>query len=143
MYSNPEDQQIAEMLRGAKTIAVFGLSNDPAKASYEVAQYLQSQGYEIVPVNPNLSTVLGRKAHPTLLDAEGPIDIVDVFRRSEHIPEVVDQVLQMRQKPKAVWIQLGIRNDEQCQRLAEAGILAIQDACLKVEHYRLLGKEKL
>ncbi|MFC4767320.1 CoA-binding protein [Effusibacillus consociatus] len=143
MHVNPDDQKIAELLRESKNIAVFGLSDDPSKASNQVAQYLQSQGYEIVPINPKATSILGRKAHPTLLDVEGPIDIVDVFRRSEQIPEVVDQVLQMQHKPKAVWIQLGIVNDEQCRRIEEAGIMAIQDSCLKVEHYRLLGKEKL
>ncbi|WP_018131957.1 CoA-binding protein [Effusibacillus pohliae] len=138
MHKNPDDQKLAELLRQSKTIAVVGLSDDPAKASNQVAQYLQSQGYEIVPVNPNATTVLGRKAHASLLDVEEPVDIVDVFRRSEQIPEVVDQVLQMRQKPKAVWIQLGIVNNEQCKRIEEAGIMAIQDSCIKVEHNRLL-----
>ncbi|GAX91829.1 CoA-binding protein [Effusibacillus lacus] len=143
MHRNPSDQTLAELLRETRTIAVFGLSDDPAKASNEVAQYLQSQGYEIIPVNPKLTSVLGRKSYPTLMDVEGTVDIVDVFRRSEHVPEVVDQVMQMKEKPKAVWIQLGIVNDEQCKRIEEAGITAIQDACIKIEHYRLLGKEKL
>lgn len=143
MYQNPDDQKMSQLLRESKTIAVFGLSDNPAKASNEVAQYLQSQGYEIVPINPTANSILGRKSHPSLLDVEGSIDIVDVFRRSEQIPEVVDQVLQMKHKPKAVWIQLGIVNDEQCRRIEEAGIMAIQDACIKVDHYRLLGKEKL
>lgn len=143
MHKNPNDQLISELLRESKTIAVFGLSDDPGKASNQVAQYLQSQGYEIVPINPKLTTVLGRKAYPTLLDVEGPVDIVDVFRRSEQVPEVVDQVMQMNQKPKAVWIQLGIVNDEQCKRIEEAGMMAIQDACMKIEHRRLLGSESL
>lgn len=143
MYQNPDDQMFVKLLRESKNIAVVGLSDDPTRPSNEVAQYLQSQGYEIVPINPKVATVLGRKAHPSLLEVGGPIDIVDVFRRSEQIPEVVDQVLQMKEKPKAVWLQLGIVNDEQCQRIAEAGIMAIQNVCMKIEHRRLLGKEKL
>lgn len=143
MYQNPDDQKLVELLRESKNIAVVGLSDDPSRPSNEVAQYLQSQGYEIMPINPKVTTVLGRKAHPSLLEVEGHIDIVDVFRRSEQIPEVVDQVLQMKQKPTAVWLQLGIVNDEQCKRIEEAGIMAIQDVCMKIEHRRLLGKEKL
>lgn len=143
MFENPDDQRIADLLRETKNIAVVGISDDPSRASNEVSQYLQSQGYEIVPINPKIKNVLGRNAHASLLDVEGPVDIVDVFRRSEQVSEVVDQVLQMQQKPKAVWIQLGIVNDEQCKRIEEAGIMAIQDACIKVEHRRLLGKQHL
>ncbi|BCJ85778.1 CoA-binding protein [Effusibacillus dendaii] len=142
MYQNPDDRVMRDLLREAKTIAVFGISDNPSRPSYEVAEYIQSQGYEVVPINPRLDSVLGRKAYPNLLELEGPVDIVDVFRRSEEIPQVVDQVLQMKQKPKAVWIQLGIVNDEQCERLQQAGITAIQDACLKVEHFRLLGQKE-
>lgn len=143
MQQNPNDQKLVELLRESKTISIVGLSDDPARPSNEVAQYLQSQGYEIIPINPKVKSVLGREVHPSLLEVEEPVDIVDVFRRSEQIPEVVDQVLQMKHKPKAVWLQLGIVNDEQFKRIQDAGIMAIQDACMKIEHRRLLGKSKI
>jgi uncharacterized protein len=143
MYSNPSDEVLTDVLRGAKAIAVVGLSDDPHKASYEVGSYLQSQGYQLVPVNPNIRETLGRKSCPSLQDVKGPVDIVDVFRRSEKVAEIVDDVLAMDPKPKMVWLQKGIVNDEAMNRLQDAGIIGVQDACLKVEHFRLLGKEKI
>ncbi|UOF89866.1 CoA-binding protein [Fodinisporobacter ferrooxydans] len=135
------DQQISDILKQSKTIAVVGLSVDPAKASHEVASYLQSQGYEIVPVNPNAGNILGRAAHPDLRNLDGPVDIVDIFRRSEHVLEVVQQAVSIR--PKLIWLQSGIVNDE-AKRLAEqAGIPFVMDRCLKVEHRRLLGAVKI
>lgn len=136
---NPSDDQIGDLLKRAKTIAVVGLSNNPEKASYGVSSYLQDQGYKIIPVNPGVSSVLGENAVASLLDIAEPVDIVDVFRRSEQVPEVAEQVLQMKQKPKAFWLQLGIINDEACEQVSKAGITAIQDACIKVEHRRILG----
>ena len=138
MFQNPSSAQIKELLERAKTIAVVGISDDPSRPSNQVSEYIQSQGYEIIPVNPKLSSVLGRKAYTSLEEIEEPVDIVNIFRRSEGIPEVVDHVLEMKHKPQAVWIQLGIVNDEQCRRIEEAGIMAIQDACIKIEHYQLL-----
>lgn len=138
MFQNPGNDKIKELLLTAKTIAVVGISDDPSKPSFQVSEYMQSKGYEIIPVNPRLTSVLGKEAHKSLQEIQEPVDIVDVFRRSEGIPEVVDQVLAMKHKPKAVWIQLGIVNDEQCKRIEEAGIMAIQDACIKIEHHQLL-----
>jgi predicted CoA-binding protein len=138
MFQNPSNEQIKELLQNAKTIAVVGISDNPSRPSNQVSEYIQAQGYEIIPVNPKLSSILGRKAYASLEEIKEPVDIVDVFRRSEGIPEVVDHVLSMKHKPKAVWIQLGIVNDEQCRRIEDAGIMAIQDACIKIEHYKLL-----
>jgi uncharacterized protein len=143
MFSNPSDEVLADVLREAKTVAVVGLSDDPHRVSYEVGSYLQSQGYELVPINPTIQETLGRKAHASLREVEGPVDIVDVFRRNEAVPAIIDDVLEMNPKPKMVWLQKGIVNDEAMERLRDAGILGVQDACLKVEHSRLLGKAKL
>jgi predicted CoA-binding protein len=135
------DQQLSEILRSSRNIAVVGLSSDPSKPSYQVASYLQSQGYEIVPVNPNDSNILGRDTHPSLESVKGSIDIVDVFRRSEHVLEVVEQAIPL--KPKLIWLQSGIRNEEARKRAEEAGIPFVQDRCLKVEHNRLLGAQEI
>ena len=141
MFQNPTDDQLVELLKNAKTIAVVGLSEDVTKPSYEVSKYIQSQGYEVVPVNPNADMVLGRKAHPSLTEVEGPIDIVNVFRRSHEVAGIVDQAIQI--KAKAVWTQLEILDEEAAQRAQAAGLTMIMDKCLKIEHARLLGKEKI
>jgi uncharacterized protein len=133
------DQQLSEILRSSRNIAVVGLSGDPSKPSYQVAAYLQSQGYEIIPVNPNAGNILGRDAHPDLASVQGPVDIVDVFRRSEHVLEVVKQAIPLR--PKLIWLQSGIENEEAKRLAEEAGIPFVQDRCLKVEHNRILGAQ--
>ncbi|MCX7569059.1 CoA-binding protein [Tumebacillus sp. DT12] len=141
MFQNPTDEQLVDLLKNAKTIAVVGLSEDVTKPSYEVSKYIQSQGYEVVPVNPNADVVLGRKAHPSLTETEGPIDIVNVFRRSHEVAAIVEQAIQI--KAKAIWTQLQIVDEEAAQRAQEAGLTVIMDRCLKIEHRRLLGKEKI
>ena len=140
-FQNPSDQEMTNLLRGSKVIAVVGLSDDVTKPSYEVASYLQSQGYELVPVNPNIDMVIGRKSHKSLLEVEGPIDIVNVFRRSHEVAGVVDQAIQIG--AKAVWTQLDIVDAEAGKKAQDAGLGVVMDRCLKVEHFRLLGKEKL
>lgn len=141
MFQNPSDEQLIDLLKNSKRIAVVGLSGDPEKASYKVASYEQSQGYEIVPVNPTVDSVLGRKSHPSLLEAEGPIDIVNVFRRSHEVAGIVDQAIQIG--AKAVWTQLEIVDEAAARKAQEAGLVVVMDKCLKVEHFRLLGKEKI
>ena len=121
----------------AKRIAVVGLSDDPSRASYGVAGYLRSVGKEIIPVNPNAKTVMGIPAYPSLRDVPGPIDLVDVFRRPQDIDQHVDDLI--AKKPKAVWFQLGIRNDAAAKRLVDAGIDVVQDRCLLVDHRRYAG----
>lgn len=141
MFQNPSDEQLIDLLKNSKTIAVVGLSNDPAKASYLVASYEQSQGYEIVPVNPTVDSVLGRKSHASLTEVEGPVDIVNVFRRSHEVAGVIDQAIGIG--AKAVWTQLEIVDEEAAKKAQEAGLVVVMDKCLKVEHFRLLGKEKI
>lgn len=138
-----QEEKIVRLLREAKRIAMVGLSDDPRKDSFQVGAYLQSQGYELIPVNPQIEETLGRKACPSLQQVEGPVDIVDVFRRSEAVPGIADDILQMNPKPKLVWLQLGVRNDQAKERLEKEGIPVVQDVCIKMEHQRLLGKEKI
>ena len=123
---------IAGVLRETKTIAVVGLSSNPARPSFEVAQYMQSVGYRIIPVNPNEREVLGEKAYARLEDIPEPIDMVDVFRRAEEVPAVADSAIAL--KPKFLWLQLGIENSAAAEAARSAGLLVVEDACLLVEH---------
>ncbi len=126
-----------DLLLRARRIAVVGLSPNPARPSHRIARYLQQAGYQIVPVNPAGGTVLGEPMHPDLAAAAGtgPIDIVNVFRRSEHVPALVDQIVAVR--PDLVWLQSGIRHDDAAARIEAAGIPVVQDRCIMVEHRRL------
>jgi predicted CoA-binding protein len=135
------DSQIGEFLKKTKTIAVAGLSDDPSRDSYRVASYLQSQGYEIIPVNPNVREVLGRRAVASLRDVTKPVDLVDVFRRSGAVPEIVDDAIAIG--AKGVWLQSGITHPGAETRASEAGLFAVSDRCLMVEHRRLLAHMQL
>jgi len=130
--TSQDSDPITELLRQAKTIAVVGLSSNPLRPSYEVAAYLQSVGYKIVPVNPNESEVLGQKSYARLEDVPVPIDIVDVFRRPDHVPPVADSAIAIR--AKVLWLQQGIANPEAAAKAHAAGLLVVEDACLFVEH---------
>jgi uncharacterized protein len=122
---------IRNLLRSSKTIAVVGLSSNPRRPSHDVASYLQRAGYQVIPVNPNESEVLGEKSYARLEDIPFPIDIVDVFRRSEFIPAIADSAIAVR--AKALWLQLGIRNEQAASNAHGAGLLVVEDACLFVE----------
>lgn len=120
------------ILREAKTIAVVGLSSNPDRSSYGVASYLQKHGYRIIPVNPNEQEVLGEPAYPRLEDIPFPIDAVDVFRRADQTPDVVRSAVAIG--AKAVWLQLGILNEESRRLAEEAGLLYVEDTCMAVAH---------
>jgi predicted CoA-binding protein len=129
-----------------KTVAVVGLSKDPAKPSHDVASYLKSHGYRIIPVNPTIDEVLGEKSYKSLLEIpdqlKRQIDIVDIFRRAEDVPPIVDEAIQLRKlvgRPVAVWMQLGIANEEAAQKARESGLEVIMDRCMKIEHARRAG----
>jgi predicted CoA-binding protein len=132
----PSDQQIKDLLSRAHTIAVVGLSSSRVRASYGVSQYMQSAGYRIIPVNPNEQQVLGEKAYSRLEDIPEKIDVVDVFRRSEFVPEVVDAAI--RVGARAIWMQEGVADEAAAQRAREAGLFVIMDSCILKEHRRLL-----
>ena len=130
-----EPETIREILTNSKTIAVVGISNKPDRASFSVSQYMQRQGYQIVPVNPSLSEVLGEKAYPTLdaaAEAVGKIDLVNVFRAPEFVPETVENVIRLG--IANLWLQQGVCHEE-AARLAEAnGIHVVMDRCIYLEH---------
>jgi hypothetical protein len=130
------DQEMAEVLRSAKTIAVVGLSSRPIRASFGVSRFLQRQGYRVIPVNPNEKEVLGERAYPSLKDVPDEIDIVSVFRRSSKVPEVVDDAL--RKGARCLWMQEGVVNKEAAQRAEAAGIPVVMDRCILKELARLL-----
>lgn len=134
----PDATELVRILRAARRIAVVGLRDNPARPAWGVAGYLQRAGYEIVPVHPVAETVHGMRGFPDLESAAraGPIDIVDVFRRSEAVPGLVPACVAVR--PMLVWLQVGVRNDAALATLAAAGIPAVQDRCLAVDH-RLMG----
>ena len=125
---------LAEILRSAKTIAVVGLSANPARPSHEVAEYLQRVGYRIIPVNPRETEVLGEKAYARLEDVPEKVDIVDIFRRAEEVGPVVESAIGIG--AKVVWMQLGIEEGAAAERARGKGLVVIEDACLLVEDKR-------
>lgn len=131
------DDELRELLRAAKTIAVVGLSSDPSRASFGVSRYLQRSGYRILPVNPTIEEVNGEKSYPSLEELPEAPDVINVFRRSEHIAGLVEGAIVSQ--AKLFWTQLGVRDDEAAARLEAAGLQVVQDRCLMIEHMRLLG----
>jgi predicted CoA-binding protein len=126
--------EIGELLKQSKTIAVVGLSDSPLRPSYGVSAYMQGHGYHIIPVNPAIKGALGEKAVPTLSDVQGKIDIVDVFRRSEFVPEIVDEAIRL--KVPAIWLQEGVIHEAAAEKARKAGILVVMDKCILKEHRR-------
>lgn len=127
--------QIVEyILENAQVIAVVGLSSEKFKAGYYVPEYLQQEGYRIIPVNPYLNSSLGEKAYPELAAVPEPIDLVLIFQRSENVPPFVDQAIEV--EAKMVWMQLGIMNQKAAEKAETAGLKVVQNACMLVEHRR-------
>ncbi len=135
----PSPDELRALLRGARTIAVVGLSPKPIRPSHSVARYLQRAGYRIVPVNPGHAEILGEKSYPSLTAAarDHTIDLVDVFRRSEHAGPVVDEAITLRPVPQLIWLQQGVVDEAAQARAAAAGIPFVMDQCLAVEHRHL------
>jgi len=131
-----EAERITDLLQRAKTIAVVGLTDNPMRPSYGVSAYMQAQGYRIIPVNPKLSESLGEKAYATLLDVPEKIDIVNIFRRSEAVPEIIDEAIQL--KVPAIWLQEGVIHEEAAEKARQAGIFVVMDLCILKEHRRYL-----
>ncbi len=134
-----EDDLIREILSRVRTIAVLGFSANPLRPSHGVARYLVTKGYRVIPVNPGLAgqEFLGEKAHGSLAEIREPIDMVDIFRRSEEVAGVTDQALALSQRPFALWTQLGVRDDDAAERARAAGIRVVQDRCPAIEIPRL------
>ena len=127
--------EIKKILTESKTIAVVGLSPKEDRPSYRVASYLKSQGYRIIPVNPNAQEILGEKSYPDLRSIPENIDVVDIFRKSEDVPPVVDEAIQTG--AKAVWMQEDIVNEPAAQKARSAGLLVVMDRCMLKEHRKL------
>ncbi len=136
-----DDVGLAAILREAKTVAVLGAKADSAEPAYFVPAYLHARGYRIRPVNPKIA---GRSVHDVtavarLADLAEPTDVIEIFRRPEYLPDHAREILTLPWRPKAVWFQLGIRNDAAAEMLARAGIRVVQNRCMMPEHRRLLG----
>jgi len=130
----PASDPVGDLLRRAKTIAVVGLSNSPLRESHGVAAYMQTQGYRIISVNPNVDHVLGEKSYPSLLQVPEKIDIVNIFRQPQFVPEVVEQAIQL--KVPAIWMQEGVIHEAAAEKARQAGILVVMDHCILKEHRR-------
>jgi predicted CoA-binding protein len=126
------------LLRNAKTIAVVGLSNRRSRPSYGVSEYMQANGYRIIPVNPNESEILGEKAWPSLEAIPERVDIVDIFRRPECVPDIVDAAIRIG--AKGVWMQEGVVHDEAAGKARVAGLEVIMDRCILKEHRKMLAR---
>jgi uncharacterized protein len=132
MASFPQADPVTELLRNAKIIAVVGLSDNPMRPSYGVSAYMQSQGYRIIPVNPQIESCLGEKAYASLLDVPEKIDIVNIFRRPEFVEEIVDEAIQL--KVPAIWMQEDVIHEKGAEKARKAGIFVVMDRCILKEH---------
>jgi uncharacterized protein len=128
-------EEIARLLKGARTVAVVGLSDKPDRDSYQVAAYLQERGYRIIPVNPAVHEVLGEKSYARLQDVPEKVDVVDVFRKSDAVPEVVDAAIAAG--AKAVWLQEGVIHNAAADKARAAGLQVVQNRCMLKEHRAL------
>jgi uncharacterized protein len=131
------DKEMKEILLSIKTIASVGLSSSVEKESYWIVSYLKEQGYRIIPVNPKATEILGKKAYPGLSDIPYKVDAVQVFRKSEDVPPVVDEAIKIG--AKVIWMQEGIVNEEAAQKARTAGLQVVMDACMRFTHRRLIG----
>jgi predicted CoA-binding protein len=129
--------QRRRILERYRRIAMVGLSSNPFRPSHFAAVYLLAEGYDVTPVNPRESEVLGRRCYPTLAEVPEPIEVVDIFRESAAVPEIVDQAI--ARHAKVVWMQLGVMHDEAAKRARDAGLEVVMDRCMKIEHARFFG----
>jgi len=137
-WENPSNEELKQILEDAKTIAVVGLSDNPERTSYQIAKIMQEIGYRIIPVNPMIEEVLGEKAYPSLSDVPEDIDIINVFRRSEFLPDIAKEAA--KTNAKVFWAQQGIVNEEAYSYLKERGWTVVMDLCIKVVHAVLVKK---
>lgn len=137
-FGTPGGDPITEILNKCKRIAVVGLSSNPLRPSHEVSTYMQSAGYRIIPVNPNETEVLREKSYARLEDVPEKVDVVNIFRRAEEVPSVVESAIRI--EAKVVWMQLGIVNEEAAEMARGAGLAVVENACILIEHKRRLTK---
>ncbi len=129
-----------QILNSSRVVAVVGLSPNPDRPSYGVGAYLKENGYKIIPVNPNAKEILGEVSYPDLVSIPEPVDVVDIFRRSEDVPPIVEEAISIG--AKAVWMQEGVKNEEAAARARKAGLLVVMDKCMFKEHLKLKGGSK-
>ncbi|ASN05605.1 CoA-binding protein [Virgibacillus necropolis] len=134
---NPSNDEVKQVLQESKSIAVVGLSDNPARTSYQISKIMQDKGYKIIPVNPMVDEVLGEKSFPSLLDVDEPIDIINVFRRSEYLPAIAKEAAETTSN--VFWAQLGVTNEEAYNYLKERDFTVIMDTCIKVSHAMLIN----
>ncbi|MBR7553162.1 CoA-binding protein [Allobacillus sp. GCM10007491] len=134
---NPSNETLKDILQNSKTIAVVGLSDKPERTSYQIAKIMQENGYRIIPVNPTVDEVLGEKSYPTLAEVPESIDIINVFRRSEFLPDIAKDAI--KTNCKIFWAQLGVENEEAYDILKEHDFTVIMDLCIKVVHAVQIG----
>jgi predicted CoA-binding protein len=135
------DKTMKDILSSAKTVASVGLSSNPEKESYWIVSYLKEQGYHIIPVNPTAPEILGEKAYPNLESVPEKIDVVQVFRKPEDVPPVVEDAIKVG--AKVVWMQEGIVNEEAARKARAAGLQVVMDACMRATHQRLIGAQRI
>jgi len=131
------DKMMKEILLSTKTIASVGLSSNPAKESFGIVQYLKDQGYRIIPVNPNAAEIMGEKAYPDLSSIPDKVDVVQVFRKPEDVPPVVEEAIKIG--AKVVWMQEGVVHEGAAQKARDAGLQVVMDACMRAMHRQLIG----
>jgi predicted CoA-binding protein len=136
MHTNPSDDELRRLLAETETIAVVGASSNPEKASHGIMKRLQKAGYKVIPINPRETEVLGERAYASLADLETPVDIVNVFRRSEDTPPIADEAVAI--KARALWLQSGIASEEAATRARAGGLTVVMNACIATE-VALLG----
>ncbi|HEV8361739.1 MAG TPA: CoA-binding protein [Candidatus Thermoplasmatota archaeon] len=135
---NPGPGELRALLQGARRIAVVGMSKNPEKDAHTIPAYLIAQGYDVVPVNPSAAEILGRKSHASLRDVPRPVDIVNVFRPSEDVPPIAEDAIAVG--AKALWLQTGIAHAEAAAKARAAGVVVVEDACIRATHRLLLGR---
>ena len=145
MVCGMEDADLKAILNRVKTIAIVGVSANPVRPSYFVARYLQIKGFRIVPVNPGLAgqTLLSETVHATLSDVPVEVDMVDVFRKSDAVPWIVDEALARWSHLDVIWLQLGVRHDAAAETARARGVTVVQDRCPKIEYQRLFGELRM
>ena len=136
-----DDKTMKDILLSTKTIASVGLSSNPARESYGIVRYLKSQGYRVIPVNPTADEIMWEKSYPDLESVPEKIDVVQVFRKPEDVPPVVDAAIKVG--AKVVWMQEGIVNEEAAQKARDAGLQVVMDACMRATHQRLIGPKPM
>ncbi len=139
------DAQLRDILKRTKSIAVVGVSANPVRPSYYVARYLALKGYQVIPVNPGLAgqTLFGAKVYPDLSSIPQDVDMVDIFRRSEAVPEIVDAAMARWPKLKTIWMQIGVSHAEAAAKARKCGIDVVEDRCPKIEYQRLFGELRM